>query len=127
MATGVSIPLRGLEGILGLPGASQDEAVRTRKFEMSHGGGATCLSTSISRSTLEKNPLHGHLFEGNPVGDGTTRRGTDTPVHCPETPVGSTHSLKRGLRPPEQLERQAEFPSSDKTRPNSPLPTLQGP
>ena len=48
---------------------------------------------------------HGHLFEGNPVGDGTTRRGTDTPVHCPETRVGSTHSLKRGLRPPEQLER----------------------
>ena len=119
MATGVSIPLRGLEGILGLPGASQDEAVHTRKFEMSHRGGATCRSTSISRSTLEKNPLHGHLFEGNPVGDGTTRRGTDTPVHCPETPVGSTHSSKRGLRPPEQLERQAEFPSSDKTRPNS--------
>ena len=34
------------------------------------------------------------------------------PVHRPETPVGSTHSSKRGLRPPEQLERQAEFPSS---------------
>ena len=73
MATGVSIPLRGLEGIPGLPGASQDEPVCTRKFEMSHGGGATCLSTSISRSTLEKNPLHGHLFEGNPVGEGTVR------------------------------------------------------
>ena len=94
---------------------------------MSHGGGATCRSTSISRSTLEKNPLHGHLFEGNPVGEGTTRRGTDTPVHRPETPVGSTHSSKRGLRPPEQLERQVEFPSSDKTRPDSPVPTLQGP
>ena len=39
IATGVSIPLRGLEGI---PGASQDEAVRTRKFEMSHGCGGTC-------------------------------------------------------------------------------------
>ena len=103
MATGVSILLRGLEGIPGLPGASQDEAVRTRKFEMSHGGGATCRSTSISWSTLEKNPLHGHLFEGNPVGEDTTRRGTDTPVHRPETPVGSTHSSKRGLRPPEQL------------------------
>ena len=75
MATGVSIPLRGLEGIPGLPGASQDEAVRTRKFEMSYGGGATCRSTLISRSTLEKNPLHGHLFEGNPVDEGTKRRG----------------------------------------------------
>ena len=123
----MSIPLRGLEGIPGLPGASQDEAVRTRKFEVSHGGGATCRSTSISRSTLEKNPLHGHLFEGKPVGEGTTRRGKDSPVHRPETPVGSTHSSKRGLRPPEQLERKVEFPSSDKMRPNSPLPTLQGP
>ena len=71
--------------------------------------------------------MPGRLFEGHPVSEGTTRRGTDTPVHRPETPVGYTHSSKRGLRPPEQLERQAEFPSSDKTRPNSPLPTLQGP
>ena len=127
MATGVSIPLRGLEGIPGLPGASQDEAVHTRKFEMSHGGGATCRSTSISRSTLEKNPLHGHLFEGNPVGDGKTRRGTDTLVHLLETPAGSTHSSTRGLRPTERLKRQAEFHYSDKTRPDSPVPTLQGP
>ena len=71
--------------------------------------------------------MHGHLFEGNPVGEGTTRRGTDTPVHHPETPVCSTHSSKRGLRPPEQLERQAEFPFSDKTRPDSPVPIPQGP
>ena len=33
----------------------------------------------------------------------------------------------RGLRPPEQLERPAGFPSSDKTRPDSPVPILQGP
>ena len=32
----------------------------------------------------------------------------------------------RGLRPPEQLERAAGFPSSGKTRPDSPVPTLQG-
>ena len=38
-----------------------------------------------------------------------------------------THSSTRGLRPPEQLERPAGFPSSDKTRPDSPVPTLQGP
>ena len=37
------------------------------------------------------------LFEGNPVGEGTTRRGTDTPVHHPEKPAGSTHSSTRGL------------------------------
>ena len=68
-----------------------------------------------------------HLFEGNPLDEGTTRRGTDTPVHHLEKPAGATSSSTRGLRAPEQLERQAEFPSSDKTRPDSPVPTLQGP
>ena len=32
---------------------------------------------------LEKDPRPGPLFEGNPVGEGTTRRGTATPVHRP--------------------------------------------
>jgi len=94
---------------------------------MSHVGGATCRMTPISRSALEMNPMPGHLFEGNPVGEGTRRRGTDTPMHLLETPASSTHSLSRALRPPERLERQAGFPSSDKTRPDSPVPTLQGP
>ena len=94
---------------------------------MSHVGGATCRMTPISRSALEMNPMPGHLFEGNPVGEGTKRRGTDTPMHLLETPAGSTHSLSRALRPPERLERQAEFRYSDKTRPDSPVPTLQGP
>ena len=70
--------------------------------------------------------MPGNLFEGNPVDEGTTRRGTDTPMHHPEKPTGSTHSSTRGLRLPEQLERQPEFHSSDKTRPDSPVPTLQG-
>ena len=61
------------------------------------------------------------------MGEGTARSGTDTPVHRLETPAGSTHSSTRGLWPSEQLERQAGFPSSDKTRPDSPVPTLQGP
>ena len=48
-------------------------------------------------------------------------------VGRPQRPAGSTHSSTRSLRPPEQLERPAGFPSSDKTRPDSPVPTLQGP
>ena len=48
-------------------------------------------------------------------------------MHRPETPAGVTHSSTRGWRPPDQLERQAEFPSSDKTGPGSPVRTLQGP
>ena len=40
----------------------------------------------------QESPRPGPLFEGNPVGEGTTRRGTDTPVHHPQRPAGSTHS-----------------------------------
>ena len=43
------------------------------------------------------------------MGEGTTRRGTATPVHRPQRPAGSTHSSTRGLRPPEQLERSHLF------------------
>ena len=85
----------------GLPGAPQDEAGLTRKFETSHVGGTTCRTPPIPRSALEKDPRPGPLFEGNPVGEGTTRRGTATPVHRPQGPADSTHSSTRGLRPPE--------------------------
>ena len=101
-----------MEGVPGLPGAPQDDAGLTRKFEMSHVGGATCRMTPISRSALEMNPMPGHLFEGNPVGEGTTRRGTDTPMHRPEKPAGSTLSSTSGLPLREQLERQGEIHSS---------------
>ena len=43
---------------------------------------------------------------------------SDNTVHRPERPAGSKHSSTRGLWPPEQLERQAGFPSS--------LESLQG-
>ena len=44
IATGEAIPLRGLEGVPGLPGAPQDEAGLTRKFETSHVGGPNLLA-----------------------------------------------------------------------------------
>ena len=89
----------------------------------SPGGG---LSDPLQCSCLEnpRDPRPGPLFEGNPVGEGTSRRGNDTPAHHPEKPAGSTHSSTRGLRLPEELERQPEFHSSDKTRHDSPVPTL---
>ena len=93
--TGEAIPLRGLEGVPGLPGAPQDEAGLTRKFETSHVGGATCRTPPIPRSALEKDPRPRPLFEGNPVGEGTTRRGTATPVHRPQNPR-VPHTARRG-------------------------------
>ena len=47
--------MRCLEWVPGLPGAPQHEARLTKKFEMSHVGGATCRMTPISRSALEMN------------------------------------------------------------------------
>ena len=64
-------------------------------------GGATCQMPPIPRSAFEKDPRPGPHFEGNPVGEGTTRRGTDTPVHHPQIPAGSTHSSTRGLKTPD--------------------------
>ena len=59
-------------------------------------GGATCRKTPIFRSALDKNPMLGHLFEGNPVDEGTTGRSTDAPVHL-RKPAGSTHITKSGV------------------------------
>ena len=73
------------------------------------------LNDPISQSALHKNTMPGHLFEGNPVDEDTKLRVTDTPMHRLEKPEDSTHSLTRGLKPHEQLDRQAEFHSSEKT------------
>ena len=48
-------------------------------------------------------------------------------LHCPETTAGSKYNSTSGLSPCEQLERQAEFQPHHKTRPDSPVPTLQRP
>ena len=64
------------------------------------------------RAALEKKLMPKHLFEGNPVDEGTTRRGTDTPVQSPEKTAGSTDSSTSFLSPHEPLERQAEILSS---------------
>ena len=47
----------------------------------------------IPRSAREKDPRPGPLFEGTPVGEGTTRRGTATPVHRPQRPAGSIERM----------------------------------
>ena len=43
------------------------------------------LGVPITRSALEENTMPGHLFEGNPVDEGTTGRSTDAPVHLGPT------------------------------------------
>ena len=67
----------------------------------------------------------GHLLEGSLEYEGTTRRGTNTPVHHPEKRAGYIHSSTSGLSPREQLERQEESHPPEKTRPDSPVPTCR--
>ena len=69
----------------------------------------------------------GHLLEGSLEYEGTTRRGTDTPVHHPEKRAGYTHSSTSGLSPREQLERQEESHPPEKTRPDSSGESDMGP
>ena len=48
------------------------------------------------------------LHEGNPVGEGTTRRGTATPGHRPQRPVPKVPGRRRGTR---------GFPAAPRERP----------
>ena len=73
--------------------------------------GATRRKTPISVSALDKNPMLGHLFEGNPVDEGTKRRGL-----TPSCIVGKARKfhiqIDKWLVTPEELERQVGFHSS---------------
>ena len=90
-------------------------------------GGATFQKTPISRSALDKNPMPGHLFEGNPVDEVTTQRGTDTPVHRPEKTACFKYNLTSGLSPPNNSRGKLSSIPQHRTRPDSPVPTLQRP
>ena len=82
-------------------------------------GGATGRTPPIPRSALEKDPRPGPLFEGNPVAEGTTRRGTASPspalflgrasLRTPRRWSGlALHMMARGLGG-EQLELYPEL------------------
>ena len=130
--SGAAVPVWGFsQGTTGSSG-SLSCGVREVKSPYEWRGGARhCSRVMVVESGLNAMKKDARCLSrvaaGNPVGEGTKRRGTDTPMHLLETPAGSTHSLSRALRPPERLKRQAEFRYSDKTRPDSPVPTLQGP
>ena len=79
----------------------------------------------IPRSALEKDPRPGPLFKGNPVGEGTTRRGTANPVHRPQRPAGSTHSSTRGLPLRGTLGSSLRSPAEGEGHEGFPPPPLQ--
>ena len=90
-------------------------------------GCATCRKTPISWSAIDKIPMPGHLFEGNPVDEGTTRRGTDTPVHRPPKPQVPHTTRQVACHPVNNSRGKRSSITPHKTRSDSPVPTLQGP
>ena len=90
-------------------------------------GCATCRKTPISWSAIDKIPMPGHLFEGNPVDEGTTRRGTDTPVHRPQK-LQVPHTTRHvACHPMNNSRGKWSSITPHKTRSDSPVSTLQGP
>ena len=75
----------------------------------------------------DKIPMPGHLFEGNPVDEGTTRRGTDTPVHRPPKPQVPHTTRQVACHPVNNSRGKRSSITPHKTRSDSPVPTLQGP
>ena len=90
-------------------------------------GGATFRKTPISQSALDKIPMPGHLSDRNPVDEVATRRGTDTLVQRPEKPAASKYSSDVACHPVHTSRGKRSSMPQHKTRPASPVPTLQGP
>ena len=74
------------------PGVSQRQLRQTVAVLLSQLSipGSTQVSSSASVQ---------HLFEGNPVDEGTTQRGTDTLMHRPEKPAGGALSSQPRPKP----------------------------
>ena len=87
-------------------------------------GHTTCRKTPIPWSTFDQNQTPGHLFEGKPVDEGTTRRGTDTPCifrknpQVPHTAPQVVCHLVNNSR-----SKRSSIPPH-KTMPDSPVTTL---
>ena len=119
-AQGVSVPLRIVPSSTGLPskrcpgiGFFSRACQKIGVFQHVVPPTRLCLEfsgTLLKRTRCPDTSLKATLWMK------AQHEGALTPlVHRLEKPAGSTHSLTRGLKPHEQLARQAEFHSSEKT------------
>ena len=88
---------------------------------------ATFRKTPISPSTQQRSRCPGASSNVTLRMKSQNEWALTSQLHHPETAKGSKYNLTSGLSPPEQLEGPAEFQPHHKTRPDSPVPTLQRP
>ena len=89
-------------------------------------GGATFPKTPISRSALDKNPMPGHLFECNPVNEVTIRRVMTPQCFHQKKPQIPNTAQQVACHPVNNSRGKRSSIPQHKTRPDSPVPTLQG-
>ena len=82
--------------------------------------------TQVSPSTLD-NPMPRYLLECNPVEEVTTQGALTPQLHPPEKTASSKYNSTIGLSPLNNLRGKWSSILQHKTRPDSPVPTLQGP
>ena len=70
--------------------------------------------------------MPGHLFEGNPVDEGTTGRSTDAPVHLRKNPQ-VPHTSRKVVSSFNNLRCKLSSIPPQNTRPDTPEQTQQGP
>ena len=90
-------------------------------------GRATFQNTPTSPSTQDKPQCLGISSNVTLRMKSEHERTMTSQLHHPETAAGSKYNSTSGPSPHEQLERPAEFQPHHKTRPYSPVPTLQRP
>ena len=124
--TGGSTPLLCLEGVPDLPVAPQDEAVSRRHSRRGLVGGSTFRRTPISRFPLDKNPMAGHLSELHPVNEVNTKGQFFRASFGKKRQVPKTARQAASLPGDISRGKRSSMPQP-KTRPDSPVPSLQRP
>src|SRR5574341_235239 len=117
--TGGSTPLLCLEGV-------PDRPVARRHSRRGLVGGSTFRRTPISRSPLDKNPMPGHLFELHPVNEVNTKGQFFRASFGKKPQVPKTARQAASLPGDISRGKRSSMPQP-KTRPDSPVPSLQGP
>ena len=126
ISTGGSTALLCLEGVPDLPVAPQDEAGLTKTFQTWPRGCFHIAKHPDFQVPLDKNPMPGHLSELHPVNEVNTKGQFFRASFGKKPQVPKTARQAASLPGDISRGKRSSMPQP-KTRPDSPVPSLQGP